>query len=400
MKQTRLPFPSHSRFRRYWTLPPGVAFLNHGSFGACPKPILKLQADLRRQMEAEPVQFLWRRYEDRLEPARRQGARFVGARAQDLVFVTNATSGVNAVMRSLTLRPGDEVLTTNHDYNACRNVLVEEARRAGAKLVVAQIPFPLGSADQVVEAIVDAVTRRTRLAMLDHITSSTGLVFPVARLVRELAGRGVETLVDGAHAPGMVPLDLSRLGAAFYTANLHKWACAPKGAAFLWVREDKQRDLQPAIISHGNNTPRTGYSAFQDRFDWAGTFDPTAWFCAGEAIRWLGQLLPGGWRELRERNHRLAVQGGRVLGEALGVQAPCPENMLGAMVTLPLPERLQGVPRTGRIDAEQLRLYDEFRIEVPFFRIGRPERRYFRISAHIHNSLAEYEYLAQALAEL
>ena len=377
-----------------------MAFLNHGSFGACPKAILKLQADLRRQMEAEPVQFLWRRYEERLEPARRQVARFVGARAQDLVFVTNATSGVNAVARSLKLMPGDEVLTTSHDYNACRNVLVEEARRAGAKVIVAQVPFPLGSADQVVEAIVDAVTRRTRLAMLDHITSSTGLVFPVARLVRELAGRGVDTLVDGAHAPGMVPLDLSRLGAAYYTANLHKWACAPKGAAFLWVREDKQRDLQPAIISHGNNTPRPGYSAFQDRFDWAGTFDPTAWFCAGEAIRWLGQLLPGGWRELRERNRRLAVQAGRVLREALGVEALCPESMLGAMVTLPLPERFQAVSRVGRIDAEQLRLYDQFRIEVPFFRIGRPERRYFRISAHIHNSLAEYEYLAKALAEL
>ena len=377
-----------------------MAFLNHGSFGACPKPILKLQADLRRQMEAEPVQFLWRRYEERLEPARRQVARFVGSRPQDLVFVTNATTGVNAVVRSLKLKPGDEVLTTSHDYNACRNVLVEVARRAGAKLIVAQVPFPLRSADEVVEAVVGAVTRRTRLAMLDHITSSTGLVFPVPRLVRELAGRGVDTLVDGAHAPGMVPLDLSRLGAAYYTANLHKWACAPKGAAFLWVREDKQRQMQPAIISHGNNTPRPGYSAFQDRFDWAGTFDPTAWMCAGESIRWLGELLPGGWRELRERNHRLAVQARRVLRTALGVEAFCPESMLGAMVTLPLPERFQGVPRAGRIDAEQLRLYDQFHIEVPFFRIGQPERRYFRISAHIHNSLAEYEYLAKALSRL
>jgi isopenicillin-N epimerase len=377
-----------------------VAFLNHGSFGACPKPILKLQADLRRQMEAEPVQFLWRRYEERLEPARRQVARFVGARPQDLVFVTNATSGVNAVARSLKLMPGDEVLTTSHDYNACRTVLVEVARRAGAKLVAAQVPFPLGSADQVVEAVVDAVTRRTRLAMLDHITSSTGLVFPVARLVRELAGRGVETLVDGAHAPGMVPLDLSRLGAAYYTANLHKWACAPKGAAFLRVREDKQRDLQPAIISHGNNTPRPGYSAFQDRFDWAGTFDPTAWFCAGEAIRWLGELLPGGWRELRERNHRLAVTARRLLCESLGVKPPCPEQMLGAMATLPLPERFQAVPRSGKIDVEQQRLYDRFRIEVPLMRFGRPERRYFRISAHIYNSMPDYEYLAEALSGL
>jgi isopenicillin-N epimerase len=351
-------------------------------------------------MEAEPVQFLWRRYEERLEPARQSVARFVGARPKDLVFVTNATTGVNAVVRSLKLRAGDEILTTSHDYNACRNVLVETVRRTGAKLIVAQIPFPLGSPDEVIETVLGNVTRRTRLAMIDHVTSPTALVLPVARLVRELEGRGIDTLVDGAHAPGMVPLNVTRLGAAYYTANLHKWTCAPKGVAFLWVREDKQKELQPAIISHGNNTPRQGYGAFQDRFDWAGTFDPTAWFCAAAAIRWLGGLLPGGWQELRQRNHRLAVQAGRVLCEALGTELPCPESMLGAMVTLPLPERLQAVPRSGRIDPEQLRLYDEFRVEVPFMRFGQPERRCFRISAHIHNSLAEYEYLAAALSRL
>jgi isopenicillin-N epimerase len=400
VKQIRLAFPPRSRFRRYWALAPGVAFLNHGSFGACPKPILELQAKLRLQMEAEPVQFLWRRYEERLELSRRQVAKFVGCRPQDLVFVTNATTGVNAVVRSLKLRLGDELLTTNHDYNACHNVLVEAARRAGAKLVVAQVPFPLGSASEVVEAVVGAATKRTRLALLDHVTSNTGLVFPVERLVRELEERGVDTLVDGAHAPGMLPLHLSRLGAAYYTANLHKWTCAPKGAAFLWVREDKQRDVHPAVISHGNNTARPGYSAFQDRFDWAGTFDPSAWLCAGGAISWLGELLPGGWRELRERNHRLAVTARRVLCEALGAEAPCPEDMLGAMATLPLPPRFQGVPRSGRIDAEQERLYDRFRIEVPLMRVGQPERRYFRISAHIYNSLPEYEYLAEALSGL
>jgi len=351
-------------------------------------------------MEAEPVQFLWRRYEEPLERSRRQVAEFLGARPADLVFVTNATTGVNAVVRSLKLRPGDEILTTNHDYNACHNVLVALAGRAGAKLLVAQVPFPLSSANQVVEAVLGAVTRRTRLVMLDHVTSNTGLVFPVAQLVRELEQRGVDTLVDGAHAPGMVSLDISRLGAAYYTANLHKWTCAPKGAAFLWVREDKQKEIQPAVISHGNNTTRPGYSSFQDRFDWAGTFDPSAWFCAGEAIRWLGQLLPRGWRELRQRNHRLAVQARRVLCRALEVEAPCPETMLGAMATLPLPERFQGTARSGRIDAEQKRLYDRFRIEVPFVRMGRPERRYFRISAHIYNTLPEYEYLAAALSAL
>ena len=400
MTQVSLSFRPQSSFRRYWALAPDVAFLNHGSFGACPKPILKRQADLRLQMEAEPVQFLWRRYEERLDLARRQVAEFVGCRPQDLVFVTNATTGVNAVVRSLKLKPGEAILTTSHDYNACHNVLVEAARRAGAKLVVAQVPFPLGSADEVVEAVVGAVTRRTRLALLDHVTSNTGLVFPVERLIRELEARGVDTLVDGAHAPGMLSLNLSRLGAAYYTANLHKWTCAPKGAAFLWVREDKQKEVQPAVISHGNNTPRPGYSAFQDRFDWAGTFDPTAWFCAGEAIRWLGALLPGGWRELRERNHRLAVTARRLLCESLGVKPPCPEQMLGAMATLPLPERFQAVPRSGKIDVEQQRLYDRFRIEVPLMRFGRPERRYFRISAHIYNSLPEYKLLAEALSAL
>jgi isopenicillin-N epimerase len=398
VKQRRLAVPSPSGFRRYWTLAPGKTFLNHGSFGACPAAILKLQRQLRAQMEAEPVQFLWRRYEERLELARRQVARFVGARPRDLVFTTNATTGVNAVVRSLKLRAGDEILTTDHDYNACRNVLVAAAHQAGARLVVAPIPFPLRSADDVVEAVSRAVTRRTRLALLDHVTSNTGLVFPVARLVRELERRGVDTLVDGAHAPGMVPLNLSRLAPAYYSANLHKWTCAPKGAAFLWVREDRQQRLHPAVISHGNNTPRPGYSAFQDRFDWAGTFDPSAWLCAGEAIAWLGALLPGGWPELRERNHQLAVKARRALCQQLQVPAPCPEDMLGFMATLSLPEPFQQQPRSGRIDVEQERLYDRFGIEVPLLRFGKPERRYFRISAHIYNSLAEYEYLGQALS--
>ncbi len=389
--------PVPSRFRRHWLLAPGTLFFNHGSFGACPKPILELQAELRRQMEEQPVQFLWRRFEERLEPARARLAEFLGARRQDCVFVTNATTGVNAVLRSLTFRAGDELLTTNHDYNACHNVMVEAARRTRARLVVARIPFPIVSADEAVEAIVKAVTRRTRLALIDHVTSNTALVLPIQRIIRELAARGVDTLVDGAHAPGMVAVNLTQLAPAYYTGNLHKWVCAPKGAGFLWAREDKQGTLQPAVISHGNNTPRPGFGAFQDRFDWAGTFDPTAWFCAGAAIDWMGQLLPGGWRELRKRNHELAVKARDVLSQALRVGPSCPEEMLGSMATIPLPERIQGEPKSGKIDPEQLWLYDEFGIEVPFVRLGQPEKRYFRISAQIYNTLEEYRYLADAL---
>jgi isopenicillin-N epimerase len=389
--------PPVSKLRRKWALAPGVVFLNHGSFGACPKAVLQLQTALRLQMEAEPVQFLWRRYEERLEPARAALAQFVGARPRDLVFLTNATAGVNAVVRSLKLRPGDELLTTSHDYNACHNVMVEAARKAGARLKVAQVPFPIRHEEEAMEAIMAAVKPRTRLAMIDHVTSSTAIVLPVARLIRELEQRGVDTLVDGAHAPGMVGLNLSRLQPAAYTGNLHKWVCAPKGAAFLWVRQDKQAAVQPPVISHGNNTPRPGYNEFRDRFDWAGTFDPTAWFCVGEAIRWMGRLLPGGWPELRERNHQLAVQARRVLCEQLGVEPPCPEAMLGSMATVPLPARFQGRPRTGKIDPEQQRLYDEFGIEVPFFRLGTPARRYLRVSAQIYNTIRDYEYLGKVL---
>ena len=396
----KLTRPRPSPLRRYWHLTRGIVFLNHGSFGACPKPILNLQAELRRKMEAEPVQFLWRRYEERLEPARAALARFVGARARDLVFVTNATAGVNAVVRSLELERGEELLTTNCDYNACRNVVVEAARRAGAKVVVAEVPFPLHDADEVVAAVLRAVTRRTRLAMIDHITSDTALVIPIVRIIRELEARGVDTLVDGAHAPGMLPLRIDRLNPAYYTGNLHKWVCAPKGAAFLWVREDKQETVQPAVISHGNNRPRPGYSAFQDRFDWCGTFDPSAWFCVGAAIDWLGQRVPGGWTALRARNHALVVRARRLLCERLGIEPPCPESLLGAMATIPLPARFQALPQTGKIDVEQLRLYDEFGIEVPFNRIGPKATRCFRISAQIYNTPAEYEYLAGALAAL
>jgi isopenicillin-N epimerase len=400
MKQQPLARPKPSHLRRYWPLAPGQVFLNHGSFGACPKPILELQTQLRLEMEAAPVQFLWRHYDDRLQAARTEVARFVGARPRDLVFVTNATTGVNAVARSLKLRRGDELLTINHDYNACHNVLVETARQAGARVITVQVPFPLRGPGEITEAVLRGATSRTRLAMIDHVTSPTALVFPIAQLVRELSARGVDVLVDGAHAPGMVPLRVARLGAAYYTGNLHKWACAPKGAAFLWVREDKQKEMQPPVISHGHNTPRPGFNSFQDRFDWAGTADPTAWFCAAEAIRWLDRLYPGGWPAIRAANRQLAVAARRLLCERLELDAPCPESMLGAMATLPLPEPFQGRPKSGKIEAEQLRLYDQYGVELPLLRFGSPERRYFRISAHLHNSLADYSYTAEAVRSL
>lgn len=398
--QRKLVRPRPNRFRRYWELRPGIVFLNHGSFGACPKPILDLQTQFRRALEAEPVQFLWRHYEAHLVPARRALAQFLGANAADLVFLPNATVGVNAVVHSLRLRRGDELLTTSLDYNACRNVLVAAAQRAGAKVMVVPVPFPLESAEQIITPILRAVTRRTRLLLLDHVTSNTGLILPVNEVVQALAARGVDTLVDGAHAPGMLPLNLRRLRPAYYTANLHKWVCAPKGAAFLYVRPDRQEQIQPPVISHGNNRRRPGFTRFQDRFDWPGTFDPSPWWCVPEALRWMGQLLPGGWPELRRRNHELAVQARRILCAHWHVAPPGPEAMLGSMAAVPLPERFQGRRSRGKIDELQLALYDRFGIEVPVNCFGEPQRRWVRVSAQIYNSPADYEYLAAALEQL
>lgn len=399
MPQKILP-PKPNRFRRFWGLKPGTVFLNHGSFGACPKPVLDLQTELRRELEAEPVQFLWRRYKERLEPARRALAKFLGADSHDLVFVTNATTGINAVLRSLKLKRGDELLTTSLDYNACRNVLNEVVRQTGAKLVVAEIPFPLQSADQTTNAILQAVTKRTRLVLLDHVTSNTAVIMPLHQIIPALEARGVDTLVDGAHAPGMLPLNLRALRPTYYAANLHKWVCAPKGAAFLYVRNDRQVGIQPAVISHGNNRTRPGFTPFQDRFDWAGTFDPTAWLCVPEAIRWMGELLPGGWRELRKRNHHLVVQAQKILCNRFEVAPPCPEELLGSIAAIALPERFQKRKASGKIDQEQLALYDRFGIEVPLNRFGNPPQRWLRVSAQIYNSPADYEFLADALETL
>lgn len=219
---------------RFWWLDPAIAFLNHGSFGACPIAVLEKQQQYRQRMERQPLQFLGVDIEPLLDEAREALAAFVGADAADLVFVPNATTGVNAVLRSLKFQPGAQLLTTNHEYNACRNALNYVAEREGLEVVVAEIPFPLTSSSQILEAVIDKISSRTRLALLDHVTSQTGLVFPLAELIQEFNQRGIETLIDGAHAPGMVPLNLRELDATYYSGNCHKWLCSPKGAAF-WL---------------------------------------------------------------------------------------------------------------------------------------------------------------------
>ncbi|WP_334758495.1 aminotransferase class V-fold PLP-dependent enzyme [Nostoc sp.] len=387
---------SRLSIRDLWLLDSTVTFLNHGSFGACPKQVLDFQQRLRSQLEQEPLRFFGREWEPLLDDARTKLAAFVGADVQDLVFVSNATTGVNSVLRSLTFSPGDEILTTNHEYNACRNALDFIASRTGARVVVAKIPFPIDSPQQVVGAVIERVSPKTRLALLDHVTSQTGLIFPIQELVKELQQRGVDTLVDGAHTPGMIPLELEEIGAAYYTGNCHKWLCAPKGAAFLYLRRDKQSEIRPLTISHGTNSPRTDKTRFQLEFDWTGTDDPTAYMSVPEAIAFMGSLLPGGWTELMQQNHQLVLQGRQLLCEVLEVQPPCPEEMIGSMAVVPLPKTLENRDFMSIHDE----LFDKFGIEVQLIPWQEKPRLLVRISAQIYNTLEQYEYLAKMLKGL
>ena len=397
MKDERKNFKlQSSSFQQLWSLDPSVTFLNHGSFGACPTTVLEAQQRLREQLEHEPLRFFGREWEPLLDEARKKLAEFVGGDAEDLVFVPNATTGVNSVLRSLVFHPEDEILTTNHEYNACRNALDFIASRTGARVVVAKIPFPIESPQEILDAVIEQVSPKTRLALLDHVTSQTGLIFPLQQLVKQLQQRGVDTLVDGAHAPGMLPLNLLEIGATYYTGNCHKWLCAPKGAAFLYVRRDKQPEIRPLTISHGANSPRTDKSRFQLEFDWMGTDDPTAYMCVPEAIAFMGSLLPGGWNELRQRNHQLALQARQLLCEALNVSMPCPDEMIGSMAVVPMPEVLE----SRNFMALRDELFDRFGIQVQVVPWQEKPKLLVRVSAQIYNTLEQYEYLGKALKEL
>jgi len=385
-----------------WTLDCEVTFLNHGSFGACPRAVQEAQAELRSRMEREPVRFFLQELEPLLDAAREEVAAFVGAAPGELALVRNATSAVNSVLSSLPLVPRDEILLTDHTYNACGNAVARAAERTGARVVLARVPFPLASADEVFDAVMAAVSSATRLALLDHVTSPTGLVFPIGRLVAALAERGIDTLVDGAHAPGMVPLDLEALGAAYYTGNLHKWCCSPKGAAFLYVRRDRQPQIHPAVTSHGRNSPRTDRSRFLLEFDWVGSDDYTAVLTAPAALRYLSSLRPGGFAGLMAENRQKALSGRRVIAAALAVPLPCPDEMIGALASLPLPDapsRSQAERAHGQslLDPLQVALYERHAIQVPVVPWPASPRRLIRISAQAYNRPAEYEKLAAAL---
>ncbi len=376
-----------------FALDPAVLHLNHGSFGACPRAVLAAQDAARAAVERATMQYFVTRHAGDLAAARAAAAGFVGADPDGFVFVANATTGVATVLANLRLAAGDELLTTDHAYRACKNQLDRLAAAAGARVVIAPIVTPVRDPRAPIAAIVERVTARTRLVLVDHVTSPTALVLDVAALAAALPA-DVELLIDGAHAPGMLDLDVAALAAAgvtYYTGNFHKWTCAPKGAAFLWVAAHRRDGFRPLVVSHGATLPLGDSTRFRLEHDWTGTHDPSPYLAVPAAIAH-GAELGGGWPAVRARGRALADAFAAELGERLGADPIAPPSMRGAMaaVTVTLPAGADALAITHALLADD--------IEAPIIPAGVARWPLVRVSAHLYNRRADLERLIVALA--
>ena len=384
--------------RPEWPLEPRVTYLNHGTVGVTPNRVLAAQQAIRDEIERRPSDYLLRELtsivvgrprpdKPRMRQAAEVVAEFLGARGDDLVFVDNATTGANAVLRSFPLEPGEEILVTDLGYGGVTQAAAFAARERRGVLRTAVTPYPVRSSAQLVDAVVSAIGPKTRLAVIDHITSQSALILPVAEIARQCHARGVAVLADGAHAPGAIAFDIPSLGVDWYVANLHKWMWTPRSSGILWAPPERQKDLHPAVISWGLD------QGFTAEFDLPGTRDPSAHLAAPAAIAMMREL---GVADVQRYNHALVWAGARRLAERWNVQLDTPESLVGTMATVVIPESV------GRTVDESLdvrdRLLFEHGIEVQLHSFR--DRLHARISAQIYNTMDDIERLAEAVSRL
>ena len=373
--------------RDLFLLRPNVVFLNHGSFGACPLPVFEIYQNWQLELERQPVEFLGRRFNDLMREARASLAAYLHTDTNNVVHVTNATLGANIVARSLKLREGDEVLSTDHEYGAMDRTWRFVCEKRGARYITHRLPHPLESREQFVEALWGAVTDRTRVIFLSHITSPTALTFPIEEVCRRARDAGLLTVIDGAHAVGQIPVDLEAISADFYAGNCHKWMMGPKGAGFLYARPEVQSLLEPLVVSWGWESETPGDSPFIDHHEWQGTRDIAAFLSVPAAIEF---MRAHDWDSIRVACHTLAREFRNRVTELTGLPPLSPDSpeWYAQMVAVPLPD----------CDIFKLknRLYDEYRIEIPIqMWNGMP---LIRASFQAYNSAQDVDLVVRALA--
>jgi isopenicillin-N epimerase len=380
-----------NNLRAFFQLDPDVVFLNHGSFGATPLPVFAVYQEWQRHLERQPVLFLGRELGDYLQAAREVFGRYVNSSAADLVFVPNATYGVNVVARSLDLGPGDEVLTTNHEYGACNNIWGFLSRKQGFSYVEQPIPLPVKSDEEIVEQFWRGVTPYTKVIFMSHITSPTAVTFPIAAICQRAREAGILTVIDGAHAPGQLPLDMAAIGADFYTGNAHKWLCSPKGAAFLYARPEQQHLIEPVLVSWGWGEHRnvTYGSDFLDYLQWTGTNDPAAYLSVPAAIAFQEEH---NWTAVRQQCHQRLSETIQRLCDLTGLASRYSQDSLYAQLAI------APLPAATDIPDLKTQLYDQFRVEVPCFQWQ--DQKFIRVSVQGYNTQADLDTLIEAVSVL
>ena len=374
----------HSLFQ----LDPDVVFLNHGSFGATPRPVMDVYQAWQRQLERQPVRFLVTELPDLLVEARTVLADYVGATVDDVAFIPNATFGVNLIARSLILGPGDEVLTTDHEYGACDNVWSFLSQKQGFTYKKQPISLPVQPAEAIVEQFWQGVTEQTKVIFISHVSSATAVQFPIEQICARARRAGILTIVDGAHAVGQIPLDMAVIGADFYLSNAHKWLCSPKGSAFIYARREKQHLLEPLVVSWGwGDDKQFSYgSNLLDYVQWMGTSDPSAYLTVPAAIAFQKEH---NWCEVRQQCHALLRQALAQIGDRMGLDSPYPdESCYHQMAVAPLPP-------VSDLAAFKVQFYNTYRVEVPFTEWH--GRQFVRISVQGYNTRADIAALLAAL---
>jgi isopenicillin-N epimerase len=383
------PPPIRPNVRADFAIDPGLTLLNHGSFGATPRVVLAEQSMWRDRIEADPIEMLVRQGPALLEKSKTAIGNWLGMKPEDFGFVTNATEGINCVLRSLDFQPGDELLTTNHVYNAVRQAMKYIATKSSAVYREIDVPIPVKSCEEIETTILRAITARTKLLVIDQITSPTALIFPIENIIAACAGRGVDVLVDGAHGPGMVPLNIEKLGAAYYAGNLHKWGCAPKGSAFLWVRNDKQKNIHPLIVSHFYE------QGLAKEFGWQGTHDISGWLSIPRVLQYMNEI---GWQRIMAHNHAMAAWMNQFLCAKWNVQSisPLDGSLLGSMATVSLPAPLDAMS-SEEAQKFSKTLHDRDRIEVPIMNFS--GEQYIRPCCQIYNEADDIVHLADVIGQ-
>lgn len=380
---------------------PGLTMLNGASYGCVPEVVRDAQRELHRRIELDPVRFYKFDLERYSDDARQAIARLVNCDAGDLALVPNGTVAMSSVILSLNLEPGDEVIVTSHEYQATINELTRVTARAGARIVVAKVPFPRLTPDLAVAAIEEAITPRTRLIICSHITSATSVRMPVERIVPIARAKGIDTLIDGAHTPGQIAIDLHALRPTYYAASCHKWLAASKGTGFLYADPERQKQIKPVAMSCRTHLSRPERKAFLCDFDYVGTEDPTGNLVLPVAIAHLSAQHPGGLQGLQQRNHETVIAGTRLITDAIGIEQPVPESMVASMVSLCLPVPEGGVPKgTMFDDALWDALLLDHNIQAPCWGLAGVHPRLMRVSCQWHNSMADFERLAEVLPAL